>query len=85
MPDAEVGKGFPFRPGCAGLGPPSSPPERAGGPRTQETTPNASEASDLSPRFAGWLASDPETGAITRYPAEIFGPLPGPDEKGGVR
>ncbi|HEV7667869.1 MAG TPA: pentapeptide repeat-containing protein [Thermoanaerobaculia bacterium] len=36
-------------------------------------------------RWLGWLAPDPETGVITRYPAEIFGPLPGPDEKGGYR
>ena len=36
-------------------------------------------------RWLGWMAPDPETGAITRYPAEIFGPLPGPDEKGGFR
>jgi WD40 repeat protein len=29
-------------------------------------------------RWLGWLAPDPETGALTRYPAEIFGPLPAP-------
>jgi hypothetical protein len=27
-------------------------------------------------RWLGWLAKDPATGALTRYPAEIFGPLP---------
>ena len=36
-------------------------------------------------RWLGWLAPDPVTGVMTRYPAEIFGPLPGPDEKGGFR
>jgi len=27
-------------------------------------------------RYLGWLAPDPKTGEMTRYPAEIFGPLP---------
>jgi hypothetical protein len=27
-------------------------------------------------RWLGWLAPSPTTGALTRYPAEIFGPLP---------
>jgi WD40 repeat protein len=27
-------------------------------------------------RWLGWLAPDPTTGHLTRYPAEIFGPLP---------
>ncbi len=30
-------------------------------------------------RWLGWLAPDPKTGALTRYPAESFGPLPGAD------
>ena len=27
-------------------------------------------------RWLGWLVPDPRTGALERYPAEIFGPLP---------
>jgi WD40 repeat protein len=27
-------------------------------------------------RWLGWLAPDPKTGELTRYPAEIFGELP---------
>jgi WD40 repeat protein len=27
-------------------------------------------------RWLGWLAPSPMTGAMTRYPAEVFGPLP---------
>jgi hypothetical protein len=26
-------------------------------------------------RWLGWIAPDRETGALTRYPAEVFGPL----------
>jgi len=44
-----------------------------------------SYASSGAWRWLGWLAPDPETGVITRYPAEIFGPLPGPDANGGFR
>jgi WD40 repeat protein len=29
-------------------------------------------------RWLGWIAPDRETGALTRYPAEIYGPLPCP-------
>ncbi len=29
-------------------------------------------------RWLGWIAPDRETGALTRYPAEIYGPLPAP-------
>ena len=28
-------------------------------------------------RWLGWLATDPVTGFLDRYPAESFGPLPG--------
>ena len=27
-------------------------------------------------RWLGWLAPSPVTGTLTRYPAEVFGPLP---------
>lgn len=40
---------------------------------------DGSGAIEVSPgawRWLGWLAKDPATGALTRYPAEIFGPLP---------
>ncbi|MDS4059697.1 MAG: hypothetical protein RKP73_14175, partial [Candidatus Contendobacter sp.] len=29
-------------------------------------------------RWLGWLAADPASGEITRYPAETFGPIPVP-------
>ena len=29
-------------------------------------------------RRLGWLAADPVSGELTRYPAEIFGPVPVP-------
>ncbi|HCK80326.1 MAG TPA: hypothetical protein DIC59_02520, partial [Candidatus Competibacteraceae bacterium] len=29
-------------------------------------------------RWLGWLAADPASGEITRYPAETFGPIPLP-------
>jgi WD40 repeat protein len=32
-------------------------------------------------RWLGWLAEDPETGAVRRYPAESFGPLPGAERE----
>ena len=31
-------------------------------------------------RWLGWLAPDPESGEIRRYPAESFGPLPGSED-----
>ena len=27
-------------------------------------------------RHIGWLARSPQTGELTRYPAEVFGPIP---------
>lgn len=36
-----------------------------------------SHASSGAWRWLGWLAPDPLTGEIIRYPAEVFGPLPG--------
>jgi hypothetical protein len=62
-----------------------------------EMLPNGESASFFGPdltlsyaspgawRWLGWLAPDPVTGVITRYPAETFGPLPGPDANGGFR
>jgi WD40 repeat protein len=40
---------------------------------------DGSGAIEVSPgawRWLGWMGKDPATGALTRYPAEIFGPLP---------
>jgi hypothetical protein len=40
---------------------------------------DGSGALQVSPgawRWLGWSAKDPATGALTRYPAEAFGPLP---------
>ncbi|CAK0758058.1 hypothetical protein CCP3SC1_290036 [Gammaproteobacteria bacterium] len=31
-------------------------------------------------RWLGWQAVDPETGSLVRYPAEVFGALPGNGE-----
>jgi hypothetical protein len=33
-------------------------------------------ATDVAWRWIGWIASDPKTGELTRFPAEVFGPLP---------
>jgi WD40 repeat protein len=47
-------------------------------------TPDGQGFIEVSPdawRWLGWLGTDPETGKVTRYPAELFGPLPVKGEK----